>query len=117
MKFLSTTVLLALVSRSVPFSIPSRRMQTAPKSTAADNPIEITEKMTPEAIEFQNRLADKKDALFIAQTAPSVRVALPEEFGLEPGRSIVFHQQGAFLQETINLSHRPKCEQVRFLLV
>jgi hypothetical protein len=96
MKSLLITVLLAFISRALPFSIPSRRIQTALKSTTAENPMETTEKMTPEAIEFQNRLTEKKDALFIAQTAPSVRIALPEEFGLEPGRSIVLRRARNF---------------------
>ena len=84
MKILLISILFTLLPRTVQFFVPSRKAWTAFKAATADNPIQ-NEKMTPEAIEFQNRLADKKGALFIAQTAPSVRVALPEEFGLEPG--------------------------------
>lgn len=88
MKILVITVLLTLFPRTVQFSIPTRKAQTGLKATKADNSIQNNEKMTAEATEFQNRLADKKGALFIAQTAPSVRVAFPEEFGMEPGRFI-----------------------------
>lgn len=84
MKILLISILLPFIRRTVPFSIPSRTARVVLKAVTTDNPIQ-NEKLTPEAMEFQNRLADKKGALFIAQTAPSVRVALPEEFGMEPG--------------------------------
>lgn len=87
MRVLVISILLTLFPQTDQFVIPLRKAQTAIKSSTTDNSIQ-NEKMTPEAIEFENRLANKKGALFIAQTAPSVRVALPEEFGMEPGRFI-----------------------------
>jgi iron-only hydrogenase group A len=50
------------------------------KVGAPDSP-----KLTPEATELEAILQNKNGKLLVAQTAPSVRVAFSEEFGLPPG--------------------------------
>jgi len=59
--------------------------ETAPTTTTPDKEPTKEEKLTKEAEELLDVLNNPKNSLLVAQVAPSVRIAIPEEFGLEPG--------------------------------
>jgi iron only hydrogenase large subunit-like protein len=58
------------------------------RAVTSNQSLEKKEKFTKEALELLQAIESKENGslhLIIAQVAPSVRVAIPEEFGCEPG--------------------------------